>query len=84
MFKLKIADEAKIKLKQISKEKQITFGEIFEEIRDNPLIGKPLTKELTKRFSYKIGSYRIIYLINIKDKVVTITSAGHRGTIYKV
>lgn len=82
MFKLKISKTAKNELKLISKAKQLAFGEIFKEISEDPLIGKPLIKDLAKRFSYRVGVYRIIYMVNDKDKVVTIISAGHRSVIY--
>lgn len=83
MYKLKITGRAKKELSNISKIHNQVLAEIVEEIRDDPSIGKPLTRELTGRYSYKVGLYRIIYKINVKDKVVTILSAGHRATIYR-
>jgi mRNA-degrading endonuclease RelE of RelBE toxin-antitoxin system len=39
--------------------------------------------ELTGKFSFRVGVYRIIYKVNKKDKVVDILTAGHRATVYE-
>jgi len=54
----------------------------LKEIKENPFIGKPLTRELTGRFSYKLGVFRVIYKVNKKDKLVEIIAVGHRATVY--
>lgn len=84
MFKLLISAKAKKELRQISKQYQRqAINEAFLEIKEDPLIGKPLGRELTNRYSYRVGVNRIIYVINEKDKTVAIISAGHRAIIYK-
>lgn len=82
MFKLRISRIVKNQLKLISKVKQPAFSEVFKEITEDPLIGKPLIKEFVGVLSYKVGVYRILYRINNKDKTVTIISAGHRSVVY--
>ena len=83
MYKLKITPQAKLQLKTITKKHyQLAISNALDEIKDNPFAGKLLTRELTGRFSFKIGIYRIIYLVNKKDKVVNILYAGHRSKIY--
>lgn len=83
MYKIKLTARAKRGLKNISRRHQDSMGSVIEELKDEPLLGKPLTRELTGRFSIKIGVYRIIYKINKKDKIITILTAGHRSTIYE-
>lgn len=83
MFKLKITSQAKSQLKQISKEHhQAAISSALEEIREDPFMGKPLSREFLGRFSYKVGVYRIIYIINEKDRIVNILFAGHRSVVY--
>ena len=83
MFKLKVTSQAKSQLKQISKKHlQLAISNVLDEIKENPFLGKPLSRKLIGRFSYKVGVYRIIYKINEKDKIVYILSAGHRATVY--
>ena len=83
MFRLKLTTKAKRELKNISHRHRIALSNIFEEIRDDPDIGKPLGKELAGKFSYKVSVFRIIYKINKKDEIVTILTAGHRAIVYK-
>lgn len=84
MYKILISAKAKKQIKLISKlHHREAINEILTEIKDDPLIGKPLEEKLIGRYAYRVGVYRIIYIINFKDKIVTILSAGHRGTVYK-
>lgn len=83
MFKLKITSQAKSQLRQISRDHhKLAISTAIEELKDDPYLGKPLSRELTGKLSYKVGVYRIIYTINENDKIVNILSAGHRSTIY--
>lgn len=82
MFKIKLTSKATRQLKNLSKEQRISVGEILEDIKDNPFIGKPLERELTGKFSYRTGIYRILYKINQQDEVVAVLSARHRGVAY--
>lgn len=83
MYRIKLTAQAKKELKNIKKIYQEAIAAVFEEIAQNPLVGKPLTRELTGRFSLRVGVYRIIYTINKKDKIVSVITAGHRATIYE-
>lgn len=82
MYKLIISPEARKELKKIKKVHQTTIKLVLQEIKEDPFIGKPLTRELTGRFSCRVGVYRIIYKINKIDRAVYILTAGHRAMIY--
>lgn len=82
MYKLVISSQAGKELKKIKKLYREAIISALEEIREDPLVGKPLTRELTGRFSYRIGLFRIVYKVNTQDKLVQIITAGHRSTIY--
>lgn len=82
MFKIKLTAKARRELKTLSLLDKFRVGEIIEDLKDDPLIGKPLSRELTKRYSYRVGVYRIIYKINQEDKIVEVLSAGHRSVAY--
>lgn len=79
MYKIKLTARAKRELKNISKLHLQVLSEIFEDLKENPKLGKPLNRELIARFSYRIGIYRIIYKVNEQDKIVYILTAGHRA-----
>ena len=83
MYYIIISPRAKKQLKLIKKIYQQAINEALEEIIYYPLAGKPLTRELTGKYSYKIGNYRIIYKISKRDQKIYVISAGHRATIYK-
>ncbi len=83
MFQLKLTTRAKRELKIISYHHKNALAVVLEEIKDNPGIGKPLTKELSGKMTVRVGVYRIIYRVNKKDKIVTVLTAGHRATVYK-
>lgn len=83
MFKVKLTAKAKKELKQISRRHQLALGQVFDELKEYPYLGKPLGRGLKGRFSYKISVYRIVYKVNEKDKIVYILTAGHRATVYQ-
>jgi len=82
MYKLLVSVKAKKEIKPLLKRYQFSIIEALEDIKENPLGGKALTRELMGRFSYRVGVYRIIYKVNQKDNIITIITAGHRSTIY--
>lgn len=82
MFKIIVSPQAAKELKTLKRLYQVSINNAFAEIKEDPYIGKSLSREFTGKFSYKIGVYRIIYKINKKDKIVNILSVGHRSSIY--
>lgn len=75
--------KARRELKTLSKFHKESIISFFEELKEDPFIGKPLTRNLIRRFSIRVGVYRIIYKINREDKIVTIISSGHRSIVYQ-
>ena len=82
MYNLQISLKAVKEIKKLERKHQEAVIEALKEIRENPLSGKPLTRELTGRFSYRVGIYRIIYKVNQKDHIIVVLTAGHRSTVY--
>jgi len=83
MYQLKLTRRAKKELKNINQRYSSAIDASLMELREDPFAGKPLTRELTGNFSYRVGVYRIIYKINKQDKIIYIVSAGHRSTVYR-
>ena len=52
------------------------------EMVEHPLLGKPLSRELTGRFSLRVGVYRLVYKIDQIDKKIVVLRIGHRGKVY--
>lgn len=83
MFRIKLTARARRELKQITRTHQLAIGQIFEDLKEDPALGKPLMRELIGRFSYRVGIYRIVYKVSAKDKIVYVLTAGHRSGVYK-
>jgi mRNA interferase RelE/StbE len=83
MYRIIISPQAKKELKNLAKIYRKSISEVLDTLKDDPKLGKPLARELTGKFSYRIGVYRIIYKISEKEKIVYIISAGHRSIIYQ-
>ena len=82
MFKIKISARARKELKLISRSHQEAIRESLLELKEEYDLGKPLARELKGSFSLKVGVYRIVYRVNRKDKVIKISTAGHRAIVY--
>ncbi|PIV08705.1 hypothetical protein COS52_01315 [Candidatus Roizmanbacteria bacterium CG03_land_8_20_14_0_80_39_12] len=83
MYRIKLTARAKKELKNLKVVYQIAIAAAFEDIKENPFISKPLTRELSGRFSYKMSVFRIIYTVNESDKTVQVLSVGHRSRVYR-
>jgi mRNA interferase RelE/StbE len=83
MYRVSISPRAKKHLKEITKEiHREAVASAVEEIKEDPYIGKPLTRELTGKYSFRVGIYRIIYKVKEKDSLIEILTAGHRSNVY--
>ena len=61
----------------------IRVVEVLEGLRKNPFEGKALKGELLGRYSYRVGSYRIIYRLHRGELIVLILDIGHRRDVYR-
>ena len=59
------------------------FANALDNLESNPFQGKPLKGELKGRWSYRVGSYRIVYRIYRDKLVVIVIDIGHRREIYR-
>jgi mRNA interferase RelE/StbE len=53
------------------------------QIVANPGAGKPLIRELTGLWSFRVGRWRIVYRI-AADRIVELVAVGPRRTIYEL
>ncbi|BBG65336.1 RelE/StbE replicon stabilization toxin [Hydrogenimonas sp.] len=71
-------------LKQIEKKDRIKIVETIEDkLAKNPFIGKRLAGNLSEYYRYRVGNYRIIYLIYETEVEIEIIKVGHRKDIYR-
>lgn len=61
----------------------LRIARAFVVLAQNPHQGKPLKGELKGRYSYRVGTYRIIYLIEYNQLVILVIDIGHRREVYR-
>lgn len=52
-------------------------------IKDPVNLGKPMTGQFTGLYRYRYGDYRVIYAIELSEKVIRILKVRHRKEVYK-
>ena len=84
MYKVQIDKKVLKELRKIDKKYREKIIETIEgKIAKNPYIGKKLLGELSDFYRYRVGDYRIIYLI-FDDRVeIEIVKVGHRKEVYE-
>ncbi len=83
MYKVIITPQAKKQYKRISPSEKPKIKKKLFVLEKGPLFGKKLSGELAKLRSLRAWPYRIIYLINEKEKTIFIVSILHRKEAYK-
>jgi len=56
---------------------------IIKRLEAEPFIGKPLRGESGGKRSLRIGSYRLIYIIEEKNKTITLLTIRPRKMAYR-
>jgi len=82
MYEVIVAPEAQKGMKHLKSVLKRALTEAVKDLKDDPFSGKPLSRELAGRYTYRIGVFRIIYTINKQDRKVYIIGSGHRATVY--
>lgn len=55
----------------------------LDSLAEDPQQGKPLTRELSGLYSFRVSRYRIVYRIRARYLEVLLVALGPRKTIYK-
>ncbi len=85
-YSLKVYKQAARYYQKLPSDKQRKINSALDEIGKEPFEGthiKRLKGELTGKYRYHAGDYRIIYSIDKKKKKIYIEAIGPRGDIYK-
>ena len=86
MYEVYISHEAEKYYKKSDKHSKERINNSISSISKEPLSGvhiKKLWGELEGKYRYAIGSLRIIYEIDNKNKIVRIKAIRTRGDVYK-
>ena len=83
MYNVLYTSEARSFIEACDKKIKRQLKAAVERIAAAPEIGKRLTQELSRFWSYRSGNYRIIYRVSHSEIVVVIVAIGHRSDIYE-
>ena len=86
MYKILFTRSALKEYEYLRGQNRNIFGRVRAAIHglaEDPAQGKQLRLSLKGQWSYRIGSYRIIYTIEHKKLIVLILDIGHRREIYR-
>ena len=86
VWQLKISPSALKTLDWIKKREPALFPRVagvLDELRMNPFQGKALKGEFVGRYSYRVGSYRVIYKMFKGELLIYVIDIGHRRDIYR-
>lgn len=78
-----IAPRAKKQIdKFLSRIKQ-KIATVLEELSANPFLGKALKADLKGLYSYRVGSYRVIYSLLRHKLIIQVIKVMHRKDVYR-
>ena len=85
-YKVEFSNQAERVIRRIAEREPALYrrvAAVVDDLQRDPYQGKPLKGELKGRYSYRVGSYRIIYLIHQQQLRVLVIDIGHRRDIYR-
>lgn len=85
-YKLELTRQAEAVLEHIARRESELYKRInavLEDLQRDPFQGKPLKGQLKGRWSYRVGTYRIIYTIFRHQLLVVVIDIGHRRDVYR-
>ena len=82
-YTIQIATRAKKQIEILPEKIKEKIANAIEDLSFDPGMGKALKAQLKGLFSYRVGSYRIIYQIVRKKLIVQIISVRHRKDAYR-
>ena len=86
MYNILFTKDARKEYEYLYKTNRAIFDRVraaIQGIADDPSQGKPLMLSLKGQWSYRVGSYRIIYSVEHKKLIVIVLDIGHRREIYR-
>lgn len=82
-WRVAFARSAERELSKLSNEMQVRVGRAVRGLETDPF--PATTKRLKGReeFRIRVGDYRVLYTVEHKSRLVTISAIGHRREVYR-
>lgn len=84
-YKIGLAKEAESDLEFLHKADRKLFEKILARIEflsENPKEGKPLVGNHIGEYSFRVGSYRLVYELATSKRIVYVLTVKHRKHVY--
>jgi mRNA interferase RelE/StbE len=78
-----IAPRAKKQIDKLPSKIKQKIAAALEELSTSPFLGKELKADLKGLYSYRVGSYRVIYSILRHRLIIQIIKVMHRKDVYR-
>ena len=85
-YRLELSNQAETLLRKMAQREPDMYRRIahaLDDLEHDPFQGKPLTGELKGRYSYRVGTYRILYLVRHHELLILVIDIGHRRDVYR-
>ncbi|MBI4224456.1 MAG: type II toxin-antitoxin system RelE/ParE family toxin [Deltaproteobacteria bacterium] len=83
MWTLKLSQQASRFYEGLAGKHKKQMAHAFDKLALDPYIGKPLKGELKGYWSYRVGVYRMIYVIRQMQIIVEVLRIQHRKEVYE-
>lgn len=80
---LELTKKAKSQLKKLPKREANKVARKLLSLEASPFSGKKLEGRLQEYYTLRAWPYRILYVVDRKQKVVTVDTIEHRQGVYK-
>ena len=80
---LQLAQSADKSLSKLPQNIQSKIIISFDRIKQDPIAGIKLHGELKNYYKFRVGDYRIVYRLYLKESLVQIVKIEHRQGVYK-
>ncbi len=83
MWTVRLSKQASRFIESYGGKQRILFESGLRELATDPYSGKPLVGELKGYWSYRVGNFRMIYVIDGSRILVEILRVQHRKEVYE-
>ena len=83
MWTVKLSRQAADFYESLTGKHKIQVSNGLDQIARDPRQGKPLKGELKGYWSYRVGIYRILYVIRDREVIVEVLRIQHRKEVYE-
>lgn len=82
-WRIVFARTAEKELAKLSSEIELRIGRAIRALEHDPVPASAKRLKGREEFRLRVGDYRVLYLLDHKNNVLTICAIGHRSDVYR-